>query len=155
MRPRLITRRHFLAKSGLALGAIAVGQALPWSLPGLWRKRGGWLPRAHASPGVVLNPMDPLATFKTEGTQQFTSGTTQIQINDASGADLLNFFAADADAAGPTDLVATFSVPSTALAGADTGGLLRYQRRPEGGDGAVRDRQRRQAHRPRDQRRPD
>ncbi len=115
-----ITRRSFVAKSGMALGVAALAHALP---DAVWRwlgARNALLPAAWASPGVVLDPMNPLANFQTEGSQQFTAGV-KLRISDASPSDILNFFAADADAAAATDLVSTFQIASFVPAGADTG----------------------------------
>jgi hypothetical protein len=114
MGPEEITRRRFLAKSGIVLGAAALAPVLPEPIV---RRLGGglWLPAAQASPGVVLDPHDPVGSgFQPDGTESFTPGDV-LTLNDTSVGGFIGFFANDADA-GPTletDVVATFQSDSS------------------------------------------
>jgi hypothetical protein len=118
MRPHKITRRHFLTKSGMVLGAAALGPFLPEG--NLWHLgRGLWLPTAYAS--TVLDPQNP-ANFQRDGSQGFTPGPL-LTLADQSVGDVIVFFAPDADAVAgiELDIVATFQVLSTQPNSADVG----------------------------------
>jgi hypothetical protein len=71
MTPHKVTRRRFLTKSGLLLGATALG---PWLPEGNLRQlgRGLWLPAAYAS--TILDPTNP-SNFKQDGSQTATAGS--------------------------------------------------------------------------------
>jgi hypothetical protein len=120
------TRRTFLAKSGVALGAAALAPVLPESV--LSRLGGGlWLPAAgakNAGPSVVLNPADT-SNFKIDGSQAITPGSV-LTLTDQSVSDYVVLFALDNDAAAGTavDVVATFQVQSTIPVNADVGNRI-------------------------------
>jgi hypothetical protein len=118
MKAQEITRRRFLTKSGMVLGAAALGPILPE--PNIWRlARGLWLPAAHAS--VVLDPTNP-ANFKQDGTQSVIPGTV-LTFADQSLSDFCTLFATDLDAVAGVelDVVATFQVQLAFPIDADAG----------------------------------
>lgn len=115
-----ITRRSFVKRGGVLVGAAALTPLLPERV--LFRFGGRqWLAAAYASPGVVLNPADP-SNFTQDGAQTFTRGTV-LTLQDASFGDFIAFFAADVHANPGTDvdIVATFQVLSSVPVGADAG----------------------------------
>jgi hypothetical protein len=71
---------------------------------------------------TTLDPMNPLANFKREGNEAFTTGAV-LTLTDAAAGDFIAFFATDDDA-GPTleiDVVTTFQVRQTLTNLADAG----------------------------------
>lgn len=71
MNSNISSRRSFLAKTGLVLGAAALGQVLPEGVFRLAGKPGLWLPEAYAGP-ELLGPALPVVTVvKTGNTLQF------------------------------------------------------------------------------------
>ncbi len=108
--------RRAILKGGAVLGAAALGHILPRGWPG----SGLLVPEAWGA--VVLDPDNPEANFTKEGNQGFTPGNV-LTLNDSSGADVINFFASDADAARgiATDVVVRFQVTRTIPNNADNG----------------------------------
>jgi hypothetical protein len=119
MRPHAVTRRRFLTKSGMVLGAAALGPLLPEA--NLSRLgRGLWLPAAYAS--TVLDPTNPFGNFTQDGTQSVTPGTV-LTIVDQNVGDFAVLFATDFDAGAgiELDVVATFQVLATLPNNVDVG----------------------------------
>lgn len=91
-----LSRRSFLAKTGLALGAAALGQALPEGILRLLGKRGLWLPTAYASPACNFDPRQPPPTlgWEPDGDTLRVSVTTGqvLTIQDSAADAHLAFF---------------------------------------------------------------
>lgn len=114
-----ITRRGFLTKSGIAIGAAALATGLPEPVFRRLGKPGLWLPTAYASPGCTLNPQDPPGSgFEKIGGGQVIPGQA-LRTVDNSSVDNAGLFCADPDIGnGDVEVEATFRVNSfTAPAG--------------------------------------
>jgi hypothetical protein len=117
----MTTRREFLQGVGGGIAGGWLWRTVPLGLGAAGLSLATPRPAA-ASPGVVLDPNNPQANFTKEGNQLFTPGPVLV-LSDASGADIINFFAGDADAARgvSTDVVVRFQITRTVPNNADNG----------------------------------
>lgn len=117
------TRRSFLVRSGALVGATTLAPFLRQGVPSTMG--GGFRLQAPlASPDIVLDPTNP-TNFIQDGGQQSTPGSV-LTLSDGDVADIVAFWAADANASAGTtlDVIATFQILSTLSAGADADNRL-------------------------------